>query len=400
MSGDLELRAPDPARDREALFDLTAKVFGGPFGYWNWVRYCREGYWSDRMYDWSASRVGLIDGRLVTHFGIWGYRMRIGSATIPVAGVGAVATHGEFRKRGLMDRTAREVIPRLAEAGYPVSILFGIGGFYHRFGYAVGWPEEAYRLAVNDLPRLGDDAGMGRPATAADRETIDSLYNAENAEITGTVVRPSFDRYRFGESRGFVIERKGRIRGYFFFEKDHGRWIITDVAGDPDGVLPVLRQQAEADGIPSLRFSNLPRHSRMARRLRLMECEVRTEYQANGGPMIAVLDPASAIEQVLPELDRRVAASSLEEATRHLWIATDYGDVHLTIRGDGCALSAPLETAHVIEAGRHFGRLLIGTAPPEDLADRGDIGFHGDALRFASALFPAQEPGHAEWDMY
>ena len=102
----LELIAPDKRKHLEPILELTGKCFGH---YYEWIRYGRLGYIGSTHYDWDASRIGLIDGRVVTHWGVWGYTMRIGRARVRVGGIGAVATDGEFRKFGLMARTARAI---------------------------------------------------------------------------------------------------------------------------------------------------------------------------------------------------------------------------------------------------------------------------------------------------
>ena len=65
----LVLVPPDPRRHRRAVFDLTAKCSSGQ-GYWNWIDGCRRGYIDGSHYDWSASTIGLLGRRVVTHWGV------------------------------------------------------------------------------------------------------------------------------------------------------------------------------------------------------------------------------------------------------------------------------------------------------------------------------------------
>jgi predicted acetyltransferase len=133
----LELFAPDPRLHGEELIDLIAKSFGS---YFRMRDNCRKGYVLDSHYDWQASRIGLIDGRIVTHYGVWGYDMRIGAACVRVGGIGGVATHAGFRKRGLMAKTVAATIEAMSQVGYDMTVLFGIPDLYHRFGYVRAWP--------------------------------------------------------------------------------------------------------------------------------------------------------------------------------------------------------------------------------------------------------------------
>ena len=69
---------PDPRKHREEMFDLVSKTFSQG-GYFDFMRYCRKGYIDHSNYSYAASRIGLMDGRIVTHWGVWDHRMRIGS---------------------------------------------------------------------------------------------------------------------------------------------------------------------------------------------------------------------------------------------------------------------------------------------------------------------------------
>jgi predicted N-acetyltransferase YhbS len=127
--------APDRRKHADAVIDLMGKALPQGRGYY-WMRdACRDVYLLRAHYDWRPSRIGLISNRVVTHFGIWDYQMRVGSARVRVGGVGGVATDADYRKRGLMDRTARASMEAMRAQGYDVSLLFGIDDFYHRFGY-------------------------------------------------------------------------------------------------------------------------------------------------------------------------------------------------------------------------------------------------------------------------
>ena len=78
--------APDPRLHGEELIDLIAKTFGG---YFRMRDRCRNGYVLDSHYDWQASRIVLIDEGIVTHYGVWGYDMRIGAACVRAASAGS-----------------------------------------------------------------------------------------------------------------------------------------------------------------------------------------------------------------------------------------------------------------------------------------------------------------------
>ena len=128
----IRIAAPQPDRAEE-LYDLTAKVFSHR-GYFDFLRRCRGGYFRGSSYDWSTSRVAEIGGKIVAHLGIWEYRMRVGRARLKAAGIGAVLTHGDYRRRGIASRLFAALFPAMRQAGYHYTMLFGIRNFYDRFG--------------------------------------------------------------------------------------------------------------------------------------------------------------------------------------------------------------------------------------------------------------------------
>ncbi len=107
----LTIAAPDRRRDADAVVDLVSKTFsneGG--GYYSVREACRRMYLLHSHYDWECSRIGLLGDRVITHYGVWKYLMRIGAARVQVGGIGAVATDPEFRRRGYMGRTLQSAL--------------------------------------------------------------------------------------------------------------------------------------------------------------------------------------------------------------------------------------------------------------------------------------------------
>jgi predicted acetyltransferase len=52
-------------------------------------------------YDFDTTRLIWDGNQLIHHWGIWGYLMRVGSARLKSAGIGAVVTKDTYRKQGL-----------------------------------------------------------------------------------------------------------------------------------------------------------------------------------------------------------------------------------------------------------------------------------------------------------
>ncbi len=85
----LRVVPPDRRMHGEALFDFYGKVFSDRkftnLSYFDAVALCHRAYFTNSHYDWQASRIGLLGDLVVSHFGVWGYDMRIGSARVYTA---------------------------------------------------------------------------------------------------------------------------------------------------------------------------------------------------------------------------------------------------------------------------------------------------------------------------
>lgn len=388
---------PDPKKRRRDVLDLTGKTFGHP--YWEWVDYCRNCYFDRGPYDWSASTIGVLDGQVVTHWGVWGLEMRVGRARLRVAGIGAVSTHGELRRRGLMARTIGAGIPAMRNAGYDLSLLFGIRGFYHRFGYVRAWPGQAYFVAVGDLP-AEPPAGRLRRIAARHRADLAALYNRTHRRLTGTVVRPTFLR-RGSHWRGHAwTDAAGRAAGYVFTGTQHGPFSLYDYAGEAAQALRVVARLARRQGHREVCFRDLHYDSELARLLRRGNCRFEAHYTDSGGAMVRTLDLASSLGKLTGELTARLKRSHLADWRGDLLVADARERAMLRIRRRAVHLAAPAPTRHALRGGDAVAQLLIGTDEPREIVATHGIRLTGDAARLIDVLFPNQHPVLGTWDHF
>jgi len=387
---DFTIVRPNCKEHGERLFDLIAKTFPYP-SYYGMLQACRGRYINQSHYDWNASRIGLIGGEIVTHYGVWGYRMRVGSARLRCAGVGVVATREDHRKSGLMNLTARASVAAMRELNYDTSILFGIPKFYHRFGYTRAWSREVTVIAAGDLPNEQPELPV-RKLSAVHRAELTSLYNREDRSVTGTAVRPTYRRDCYGQPLEGCVWKNGddAVTGYVIYKTASCE--IVEAVGDVEQTLRVIAVLARRGGWKEVRFVTLPYTSAIARRFRHGTCRIETRHMGNGGPMIALINLPAALKRMTSELSKRFAASQMADWEGGLIICDSRDKAMLQIRRRQVTVEPVRPCRNAIRGGNEVAQLLIGTDHPLEIAAARGTRLTGEAGQLVSILFPQQHP--------
>ena len=119
MLRSLEIRPPDPNESR-ILCDF---VFGENNPQAHRI--------TASPYDWQTSRIGLIDGKIISHVAIYDVQMRIGSSYVRCGGVNLVETVKEHQNKGVMRSLFESSLDAMRENGYDTSVIVnGIRNFY------------------------------------------------------------------------------------------------------------------------------------------------------------------------------------------------------------------------------------------------------------------------------
>ncbi len=394
----LQLTAPDRRKHKAELIDLIAKTFPDN-GYFAMRDVCRTRYIEHSHYDWQASRIGIMDGRIVTHFGVWGYDMHVGSTLVRVGGIGVVATHADYRKRGLQAKTTKASIEAMRAHGYDISILFGISDFYHKFGYVRAWSDTTHIVSINDLPKE-KPTGPVRKLTTRHIDEMTKLYNRVNARSTGFALRPTYLRKHLPKLAYFWVDGRGRMAGYVCLRPHDGNLACTEAAGNADQTLRVVAAQARRMGYRDVYFRNLRHDSELCRRLRWGNCRVETHHCARADAMARVINLTSTLDKMSPELSLRLKDSPLSSWKGELLLSGAGEKAALRINSGNVQVAPAEKAAHAIHARDRIVQLLIGTDDPMDIVKSAAMRLTGNARQLAKILFPNQRPQLPERDRY
>ena len=397
---ELKISAPNCQRDASELIDLLSKTYSFGLGYWNGERASRNGYLLKSNYDWKASRIGKLGGEIVTHFGIWRLQVRVGRARVWVAGIGAVATHDYYRKRGFLRTTPNVALESLRGSDYDISLLFGIPDFYEKFGYCRAWTWLNATIETAQISTKAVPVRVDRCRSTV-RGDLVALYNRENSNLTGTAVRPTFPLGNpFVETDAYLWKENGEVTGFVFVGRTGTSFDVRSWAGDPEVVLAVVKRLAMARGVSSVRFQWIHYLSKLSRFLRRQNCEIKSEYRSSGGPMIRMISVERFVTQLRPELEDRLKKSHLSAWSGDVLLESADEAVTLRIDHGKIAVAAARSTPNSISGGEAVAQLLFGTDDPSETVAEGGIQLRGQAKILVPILFPNEYPALSAWDRF
>jgi|DewCreStandDraft_2_1066082.scaffolds.fasta_scaffold00567_26 predicted acetyltransferase len=339
-----------------------------------------------RLYDGSrkAAELQVID-----------YEMYIAGVPVPMAGIAEVHTEAAYRRQGLMRTLFGHLDGYLRERGFPVSLLFGIPDFYHRFGYATALVNSVVRIPTRqaELARaLLPARSVGEP----DIPLLHQLYEQDCRGRSGPLVRreSAWTRMLRGwawheaPQRCAVHAEDGTLCGYAFWRPNRRRCHVDElIAADIhalESLLAVLAREAVARRVEYIHFRVPADHpvALLARRLGGI-IELTLPYDAEG--MLRVLDLQAVLDRVAPALAARLATIRSPSAAR-LVVHTPEGTATCDIGGPGGAIVECRTTLPVA------GQLLMGFRDPAEAAAAGELTTDPAALPLLQTLLPAGFP--------
>lgn len=372
------------------------------------MRFSSRYYLANSHYDRKASILGVGEDEAITHWGVWDHKMRIGRARLRTGGIGVVSTRKDFRNQGLAMVTGNATIQAMRRQGYDLTMLQGIGNFYHRFGYVRAWSTVRYAISAQRFPSVDIPLDLRQIALSGNREA-ERLYNRHHRGLTGTSVRPTYsvfevDRVSNPAQTWGWFDAGGALKGYVctgLNEPEEAAGLFcTEAAGRVDEVLAALGILMRRKRQKVFRLWEFHQRHPLAIRLRQGDCRATHNHSANGDWMIRTVNLASALKRMSAEFRSRLGASGFGNWRGKLLIDDGRESVVLQIDRGRTNPVKGIDAPHAIRGGDYIAQLLIGTERPEAVASGGRIRFRGEGRGLADALFPAQDPMISRNDSY
>lgn len=327
---------------------------------------------------------------------------QVAGETVPTAGLSAVATPPENRRRGLVRSMLRESLAEYHERGVPLSVLWPFRTpFYRQFGWATCNKVARHRLAPEAL-RFADprETGRVRELSPDDWPAMADVLAAHGADYELTLDR-SEEWWRTRVFHGWEqdpyvygwTDDEGDLRGYVVYvveEGDTGRELETyDLAfADREAERQLYRFLADHDSQVETVELYGPAETTLLDRVDDPE-DVTSEIRA--GPMCRLVDVPSAMA-ARPVPDDATAALTLDIADP----LVDRNDGRFRLRvADGRATCEPVDSTGRpdIELGvGPLAQLFVGYRDAAELVTAGDCTVaNGDVTAALDAVFPTRD---------
>lgn len=261
----------------------------------------------------------VVDGEAVSWLWIVDLTVRIGASRVRAGGIAGVETKPAHRRRGYSRRVLEHSTRWMQDAGYDCALLFGIPDYYPKFGYATCLPDATISVRTRAAERAPASL-IAEPLQDADLNAVAAIYERENAELTGTVVRRAdhawFHKGSTYEKRAecwVFRDANGAAQAYAVRDVSEDAAVVTEV-GATSGAGYASVVLWAGDRAAEVRAERIVFHvsptGLFAESLAQYGAEEGRVFPAAAGGMGRLIRPESFFTKTLDEWTRRAAACS------------------------------------------------------------------------------------------
>mgnify|MGYP000111885172 CR=1 FL=1 len=372
--------------DLEQVSRLTAVAFGGERAD-ELYELLKKAYLGCPYLRWDLCIVAELNGRIVSKAQIIEYEMSVGTAQVRMGGIMGVATDPEHRGKGYASRVLRRCVEVMAENGFDLSILFGIEGFYERFGYAPVMPDYELILQAGSIDKR-TWKGFREMKGEGDLDEMFRIYHASNRGRTGIILRRKGIWEWLPHKPDLILfHGEGKPDGYVAVSFGREALELVEVGGEDvrfyEMAIAELGELARSSGLDEIRGSVPPDHPFSLASIKY-GAEVRVRYRKSGGCMGRIIDQRRLLEKIAPELERRLIASGCGGMGVALRIETELGRTELELVSD----SPGKVEVNLSLPQKALMQMVFGYKPVEVILAENGIPAGRREVEALNALFP------------
>jgi len=369
MDGNMERTFAKTREDLEEIADVMSKVYTRR-SYFDFYKTRMDYQTKDPYYKPEHSFIIKVDGKIVSHVSIIEKYMRIGSAVVKVAGIGDVYTLPDHRKKNFTRMLMDDALAYMREHHYPLSMLYGIQDFYHKFGYIEALNEYWTAISTRHL-RAYKPVLAVRPFREEDTPALNRFYNEAFSRKTCSMRREEAHWYHIANPKTtIVVTDADVVKGYAIFDLAQRERIVVNeaVAPEPkaaDTLLAEMGRRAVEALIPEVELHMAPDCAFVERCQAIgVKNTILVPYEGFGQGMLRIMNLLELLQCIQDELSSRLANSRFARHDAEFQIVTDAGSATVTIQ-NGCVTVSEAAAQVDIE------RLEV----PQNLLVRSIVGF-------------------------
>lgn len=336
----------------------------------------------------------LLDGVEVSWCRVVEFQQQIGTQLLRMGGIADVGTHNDHRFQGYSRRVLENALRWMCGDGFGVSMLYGISGYYPKYGYAEALPTVVHTMMVRDAEHCAASSFGIVDYSPAYLDSVLAMYHAQNAGRTGVTRRDplTWQPFRKGLNWGsmaiakVLLNQRGQAVGYFVYDAAQETTIIEVGATSPEIYGPIIRAVADLawnTRSESFRF-HLAEDDDIIRYCRPMGIRSEITYRRDGGAMVRIINLRSTMEKLLPLLATRVSGRV------NMTIQTNLDTVTLSRSGQQFHLVGDTAKQKVFLPQWALAQLIYGYHDVATLSQNGVISGSPQSLQTLSRLFPVQ----------
>ena len=408
----MEYTCAKTKKDLEEIADMMGRVFRR-LSWFEFYKNRMDYQTKAPYYKPEHSRIAREDGRLMGHVSIVEKYIRIGESVVRMAGIGDVFTHPDARGKHVSSHLMNDSVEYMRREAFPLSMLYGIPNFYHKFGYIEAMGDPKIFLPVKNAAPIMSDM-VARACAARDVPDLNRLYNQAYSSKTGSIRRIPESWYNIADPKTLFVfpDRKDKPAGYCIYKTIWGGGgYISEVVAPMEEVriaalafaVQKAREafQAEVEfhlavNDPFVLFLKdfAPRHV------------VKYNVEGEGGPMFRLINLPMFLKNIKATLQQRLECSSFAGKSGGIGIITDdAGNASIIFDKGRITIQARVaKNMPIVRTPQNLlVRSLVGYWDSTRLAARvqaagGD--FHAHAAPVIKALFPETNPYTLEADYF
>ncbi len=402
----IEVRGAESDVELRAANDLMAKTQLP--NYWDSLGWLESAGKVWAGVDRRHTRVALMDGKMVGALRLLPLLLRIGRARLNAVGVGWVSTAATHRNRGVCNALMCDALDYAEMHRCPFSLLYGVPGLYHRYGYTTMLPEYSVVVKSSAVSKNSAAWFLIRPVTKDDIPALMQIHNAHEARASCSIVRtaahyrgqfvssaPKTPYWCDWDSAKAILDTSGALAAYFMPQKASDELHIKElgVTGrlSCEALLHAAMTMARDADLGSVRFHVPPYHP-FAWYLQEVDSVHEARHFGNREGMVALTELSVCLKAMLPEWSHRLEQNGLESCQAECTLVVGKESFRVVLDDSGLSVNKGPGRNRLVLSEQEFLRLLVGYSHVEDILARKAPRMRGNDYKFALALFPKRKP--------